>query len=159
MKDFIMLCGAPCSGKTTAAHPYIELGYAYISSDQYIEDYAKSVGKTYSDVFDEQIKPATKKMYETLTRAIETGLDIIWDQTNLSRKSRMEKLAKIPSDYIKNCIYLDVAYGILIDRNEKRYNETGKMIPYNILHRMAVQAEVPTNDEGWDLVQIRIKTE
>ena len=50
MKDFIMLCGAPCSGKTTVAQSYIELGYAYISSDQYIEDYAKSVGKTYSDV-------------------------------------------------------------------------------------------------------------
>lgn len=158
-KEFIMLAGAPCSGKSTYAKTYIDRGYVHISSDKHIDEYAKSINSTYSEVFNEYIKTATKMMYDDLDQAIKDGKNIIWDQTNLSRKSRLEKKSRIPNEYKKVCVYFDAAYSLLIDRNEKRYNMSGKYIPEEVLMRMAVQAEAPTDEERWDIIVIKVITE
>jgi predicted kinase len=152
--ELIMMCGIPCAGKST----YINRGtentdvfdeYVILSTDNYIEEYAKANNKTYNEVFDEAIDEATTRMYKDLELAIQRGKSIIWDQTNVSRKSRMKKLKKIPGEYTKTAVVLPITLEEAIIRNSQRAN---KFIPRSVLHRMYHQFEMPTEDEGFDVI-------
>lgn len=152
--ELIMMCGIPCAGKST----YIRRGtensdyfdeYVILSTDNYIEEYAASVGKTYNEVFDEAIKDATTKMYQDLDLAIQRGKSIIWDQTNLSKKSRRQKLKKIPDTYNKTAVILPITLEEAFVRNSQRAN---KFVPRSVIHRMYHQFEMPTEDEGFDVI-------
>lgn len=152
--ELIMMCGIPCSGKST----YIRRGtentdffdeYVILSTDDYIEEYAKENNMTYNEAFEDAIEEATCKMYQDLDLAIQRGKSIIWDQTNVSRKSRMKKLKKIPGEYTKTAVVLPITLEEAIIRNSQRAN---KFIPRSVIHRMYHQFEVPTEDEGFDAI-------
>ena len=149
-----MMCGIPCAGKSS----YIRRGtentdvfdeYVIISTDDYIEVYAKANNKTYNEVFDDVIGEATTRMYKDLERAIQLGKSIIWDQTNVSRKSRIKKLKKIPDTYTKTAVVLPISLEEAIVRNSQRAN---KFIPRSVITRMYHQFEMPTEDEGFDVI-------
>lgn len=156
MPKFVMLAGAPCSGKSYYSNNYYEpAGWVRLSTDDYIEAKAKEEGKSYNEVFDQYIKPAQADMESRLREAIRNNQDIIWDQTNLGKASRAKKLNKIPESYHRTIVYLytdDV--GLLLIRNDKREIETGKFIPKSVIKRMHDTQELPTIDEGWDTVHI-----
>jgi predicted kinase len=152
--ELIMMCGIPCAGKSS----YIRRGtentdvfdeYVIISTDDYIEVYAKANNKTYNEVFDDVIGEATTRMYKDLERAIQLGKSIIWDQTNVSRKSRIKKLKKIPDTYTKTAVVLPISLEEAIVRNSQRAN---KFIPRSVITRMYHQFEMPTEDEGFDVI-------
>lgn len=160
MPKFVMLAGAPCSGKSYYSNNFYEpAGWVRLSTDEYIETRAREEGKSYSEVFDQYIKPAQAEMERRLQEAIRNNNDIIWDQTNLSKYSRIKKLNKIPEHYTKTIVYLytdDV--GFLLFRNDRRAVEDGKFIPRAVIKRMLATQELPTLDEGWDSLHIdRIK--
>ncbi len=149
-----MMCGIPCAGKSS----YIRRGidntdvfdeYVIISTDDYIEVYAKANNKTYNEVFDDVIGEATTRMYKDLELAIQLGKSIIWDQTNVSRKSRMKKLKKIPDTYTKTAVVLPITLEEAVIRNSQRAN---KFIPRSVITRMYHQFEMPTEDEGFDVI-------
>lgn len=154
-KQFVMLAGPPCSGKSTFAESFD--GFVKISTDEYIEKFAKDNGKIYHEVFESCFSAAVDNMMDNLYAAIDEGKNILWDQTNLSRAARMKKLKSIPKDYFKFIVYMDTGYGTLITRNQERFQKTGKLVPDSVLQRMSVQAEIPTEDEGWDCVEIVIQ--
>lgn len=152
--ELIMMCGIPCAGKSS----YIRRGtentdvfdeYVILSTDNYIEEYAKANDKTYNEVFDDVIGEATTRMYQDLDLAIQRGKSIIWDQTNVSKKSRMKKLKKIPDTYTKTAVVLPISLEEAIIRNSQRAN---KFIPRSVITRMYHQFEVPTEDEGFDAI-------
>lgn len=152
--ELIMMCGIPCSGKST----YIRRGtensdffdeYVILSTDNYIEEYAGSVNKSYNEVFDEAIHEASAKMFEELDYAIQHEKSIIWDQTNLTKESRRQKLKKIPNSYSKTAVILPITLEEALIRNSQRAN---KFIPRSVLHRMYHQFEIPTEDEGFDYI-------
>lgn len=152
--ELIMMCGIPCAGKSS----YIRRGtentdvfdeYVILSTDDYIEEYAKANGKTYNEVFDDVIGEATTRMYQDLELAIQRGKSIIWDQTNVSRKSRIKKLKKIPDTYTKTAVVLPITLEEAIIRNSQRAN---KFIPRSVITRMYHQFEMPTEDEGFDVI-------
>lgn len=152
--ELIMMCGIPCAGKSS----YIRRGtentdvfdeYVILSTDDYIEEYAKVNGKTYNEVFDDVIGEATTRMYQDLELAIQRGKSIIWDQTNVSRKSRIKKLKKIPDTYTKTAVVLPITLEEAIIRNSQRAN---KFIPRSVITRMYHQFEMPTEDEGFDVI-------
>ena len=152
--ELIMMCGIPCSGKST----YIRRGvansdmldeYVILSTDEYIEEYAKANNKTYNEVFDDVIGEATTKMHKDLELAIQRGKSIIWDQTNVSKKSRKQKLKKIPGEYTKTAVVLPITLEEAIIRNSQRAN---KFIPRSVITRMYNQFEIPTEDEGFDVI-------
>lgn len=152
--ELIMMCGIPCAGKSS----YIRRGtentdvfdeYVILSTDDYIEEYAKANGKTYNEVFDDVIGEATTRMYQDLELAIQRGKSIIWDQTNVSRKSRIKKLKKIPDTYTKTAVVLPITLEEAIIRNSQRAN---KFIARSVLSRMYHQFEIPTEDEGFDVI-------
>ena len=152
--ELIMMCGIPCAGKSS----YIRRGidntdvfdeYVIISTDDYIEKIARENNSTYNEVFDDVISEATATMYEELELAIQRGKSIIWDQTNVSRKSRRQKLKKIPDTYTKTAVVLPITLEEAIIRNSQRAN---KFIPRSVITRMYHQFEMPTEDEGFDVI-------
>ena len=152
--ELIMMCGIPCAGKSTYIRRGIENAdvfdeYVILSTDNYIEEYAKANNKTYNEVFDEVIDEATTRMYQDLELAIQRGKSIIWDQTNVSRKSRIKKLKKIPEEYTKTAVVLPITLEEAIVRNSQRAN---KFIPRSVITRMYHQFEMPTEDEGFDVI-------
>lgn len=152
--ECVMLCGIPTSGKSTYVEKLLKLEYwknaVVLSTDYYIDYYAKKLGKTYNEVFDEYIDEATQSMNKCLNFAINNDKDIIYDQTNLSRKTRRKKLSKIPSYYQKGIVYFEIELEEALKRNEHR---EGKYIPKSVLRRMYHQFEVPSIDEGVDYVE------
>lgn len=157
MTHLIMTIGVPGSGKTTFIDNhygwtddyFLVNEYFRISSDQYIEDYALSVGKSYNEVFFDQIKPATYRMNEDLKKVVSKSGRILWDQTNLTVKTRELKLVNIPQSYKKTALYFPVNEITVWDINEKR-KQAGRSLPKQVLKSMIEQIEKPSFDEGFD---------
>lgn len=152
--ELIMMCGIPCAGKSTYIRRGVENSdmldeYVILSTDDYIEEYARANNKTYNEVFDDVIGEATTKMHKDLELAIQRGKSIIWDQTNVSKKSRKQKLKKIPGEYTKTAVVLPITLEEAIIRNSQRAN---KFIPRSVITRMYNQFEIPTEDEGFDVI-------
>lgn len=154
MPELIMLCGIPTSGKSTYVEKLKSMKYwenaVVLSTDAYIEKESKRVGQTYNEVFDDVIPDATRELELEFNRAKDKGRDIIWDQTNLSVKSRRKKLSKLPSYYRRSAVYFEVSLEDALERN--KYRE-GKFIPESILKRMWHQFEIPTRNEDFDYVE------
>ena len=154
MPELIMLCGIPTSGKSTYVEKLKKMKYwenaVVLSTDSYIEEYAKRVGQTYNEVFDDVIPDATRELELEFNMAKDEGKDIIWDQTNLSVKTRRKKLLKLPSYYRRNAVYFEVSLEEALERNKHR---EGKFIPESILKRMWHQFEIPTRNEDFDYVE------
>ena len=151
--ELVMLCGIPCSGKSTYVNKLRAYEYwkdaVVLSTDNYIEEQAKRLGMTYNEVFQDCIDEATRQLEMSFVRAKEEGKRIIWDQTNLSIKTRKKKLTKVPSIYKRTVVWFQVDLEEALKRNETR---EGKFIPESILKRMYHQFEVPTLEEGFDFV-------
>jgi len=152
--ELIMLSGIPTSGKSTYVEKLKKLSYwkdaVILSTDNYIEQYAKSVGKTYNEVFDDVISDATRELEMELNWSKSKGRNIIWDQTNLSVKTRKKKLSKLPSYYRRGAVYFEISLEEALERNKHR---EGKFIPESILKRMYHQFEIPTINEDFDYVE------
>ena len=154
-----MLVGIPTSGKSTYVKKLKSMKYwenaVVLSTDDYIEAQAKRVGKTYNEIFDDVIPDATRELELQLNIAKDKGKDIIYDQTNLSKKTRKNKLSKIPSFYRRTAVYFQVSLEEALERNKHR---EGKFIPESILKRMYHQFEIPTYAEGFDLIENGTRT-
>ena len=154
MAECVMLCGIPTSGKSTYVERLKKIKYwenaVVLSTDDYIEEYAKRVGQTYNEVFDDVIPDATRELELQFNMAKDKGRDIIWDQTNLSVKTRKKKLSKLPSFYHRGAVYFEVSLEEALERNKRR---EGKFIPESILKRMCHQFEIPTRSENFDYVE------
>jgi predicted kinase len=152
--ECVMLCGIPTSGKSTYVDKLKKLTYwkdaVVLSTDNYIEIYAKRGGQTYNEVFDDVIPDATRELELEFNMAKDKGRDIIWDQTNLSIKTRKKKLSKLPSYCHRGVVYFTVSLEDALERNKHR---EGKFIPESILKRMYHQFEIPTVGEGFDYVE------
>jgi len=153
----MMLVGLPGSGKSTwikncqkDIFEYMGLDFVVLSTDDYIEEKAKQEGKTYSEVFKKYIDEAGAHMFEELRSAIEDNRSVIWDQTNLTRKSRASKLAKFPKHYNKIAIVFCTSDEELERRLKERGEKTGKVISLEIIQSMKNQFELPSKDEGFD---------
>ena len=155
MPKLIMMSGIPTCGKSTYVQngiDYSELsdeGFTYLSTDNYIQEKAKKEGLTYDEIFDYTIKEATEEMYKLLEFAIQSKMNVIWDQTNLTVKSRRKKLKRIPKDYEKVAVYRKIPLETAMLRNQER---PGKIIPPNTLRDMHKVFQPPTLDEGFDKV-------
>ena len=151
----IMLVGLPGSGKSTYTAPLLSNGFTLISSDAYIEAVAAQQGKTYSEVFQGTIKAAGDYMHSQLRQAIAAKEPIIWDQTNLTAKSRASKIQQLlQAGYEVDAIAFEIPPAELERRRVKRAAETGKTIASHILVSMAKTYERPTKEEGFNKVSV-----
>ena len=152
MPTLTMMCGIPCSGKSSyVKETLIEScpNAIILSTDDFIERYASEVNKSYVEVFEEAIDLAHSYLEGVLSHALNRSQDIIWDQTNLSKESRMSKLARIPTQYEKSCVCVHADLRTALFRNSQRH---GRFIPRSIIVRMNSQFVLPTNEEGFDSI-------
>jgi len=150
MPELIMLCGIPTSGKSTFSKDKKYKDYVRISSDDILDEIAKKQEKSYSAVFQKNIKLAQRAMLIVLRNAIKEGKNIIWDQTNTTAKMRMEKLGMVPKNYTKKAVWFSVSLKEALIRNTKR---EGKIIPPDVIERMIKEFEIPSTKEGFDEVE------
>jgi len=154
MSECVMLAGIPCSGKSTYVEKLKKIPYwenaVVLSTDSYIEKQAQRLGRTYNEIFDDVIDDATRELELEFNEAKNDGRDIIWDQTNLTVKTRRKKLSKLPSWYHRGAVYFEITLEEALKRNETR---EGKFIPESIIKRMYHQFEIPTMTEGFEYVE------
>ena len=151
MPKLYMLIGVPASGKSTwrAQHA----GDAVIvSTDDILDQTAAARGTTYNDVFKDNIKFATQLADQRAKDAFAAGKDVIWDQTNLTPKSRKPKLALVPDSYEKIAVLFltpeDAEWQRRLD------SRPGKSIPQNILMGMKSSMVFPDPSEGFDRIEV-----
>lgn len=145
MPKLYMLIGVPASGKSTWRAQYVGTA-AVISTDDIIEQTAAASGRTYNDAFKENIKFATDMANTRAKHAFATDEDVIWDQTNLTPKSRKSKLDMVPKHYERIAVVFPTP-----DEEEwqRRLDRPGKSIPQHILMGMRDSMKLPTEEEGF----------
>jgi len=145
-----VLIGVPGSGKSTwINNQEWAKDCTYASTDEFVEEWAKTVGKTYSEVFAEYMPIAVVKMLARVAGGRDEGKDIIWDQTSCSISTRAKKIKMLPNYYKIAVVFKTPPTAELIKRLDSR---PGKEIPWNIVSDMAqkLETEPPTLDEGFD---------
>ena len=147
-----MMVGVPGSGKSTWIAQHKNQSALIASSDAYIDRKAEAVGKTYNDVFGKNIKAANQYAQQVAKQAFDLNLDLIWDQTNINRKSRAAKLAMVPDHYEKIAVYFPTPDSA--EHLRRLASRPGKQIPKHIMTSMISALEAPSSDEGFDKVII-----
>jgi predicted kinase len=148
MSTIYMLVGVPSSGKSTWASNQIwAKNCVYLSSDKFIDDYAESVNKTYNEVFDEYVKTATQLLTKKAITTNVAETDAIWDQTNLTVKSRASKLKLFPC-YKKIAVVFATPDSHELAR--RLASRPGKSISDAVMASMTSIFQMPTTEEGFD---------
>ena len=141
------LIGVPCAGKSTwIKNQDWAVDIPVVSTDNFVEAYAKEQGKTYSEVFDEYMPIAVRLMANQALVCAANGLDVIWDQTSTTINSRKRKFNTLPK-------YEHIAVVFKTpekDELEKRLaSRPGKNIPDHVMRNMIDHFDMPTEDEGF----------
>ena len=141
------LVGVPASGKSTwIKNQDWLLGLTVVSTDPFVEDYAREQGKTYSEVFAEYMPRAIDLMIEQVVFAREHGHTVIWDQTSTTVKSRARKFHMLPDYEHIAVVFKTPDHTELMRRLMSR---PGKEIPDHVIASMIASWEMPTEEEGF----------
>jgi len=144
----VVLCGLPCSGKSTFRN-ILQSDGLQLSTDDLIEEVACCEGTTYDRVWEREIKRVTQIVQDNFRNALKHRDSIVWDQTNLTVKKRRKILSQVPKGYYKIAIFLQVDEDI---RQERLKNRQGKNIPPHVDASMCKNLVPPTKEEGFDEV-------
>jgi predicted kinase len=147
MAKCYQLIGVPASGKTTWVNQQSWTApCAYISTDKWVEIYAKEVGRTYSEVFTDFMPTAVDLMAKEVVAAREIKRDIIWDQTSTTVKSRARKFSMLPDYEHIAVVFKTPEHKELMRR---LMNRPGKEIPEHVIASMISSWDEPTLEEGF----------
>jgi predicted kinase len=154
MPTYTMLIGVPGAGKSSwlAKQAIDWTNTVLASTDNIIEHRAHEQGKTYSEVFKKEIKAATREMARMIHDALDNGLNVIHDQTNVTVKSRADKLSMVPDTYRKVAVFFPTPPQAELAR--RLASRPGKMIPVNVVMGMVSQLEMPSEAEGFDHIKV-----
>ncbi len=147
MPKCYQLIGVPGAGKSTwySNQDWMK-DMAYVSTDMFVEEHAKSVGQTYSEVFNDFMPTAVDLMVEEVIKAREAGKDIIWDQTSTTLASRTRKFNMLPDYYHIAVVFKTPEHKELMRRLKSR---PGKVIPKRVIQQMTTHWEDPSEEEGF----------
>ena len=147
MPTCYQLIGVPGVGKSTWVHNQDWLlGLTIVSTDPFVEDYARAQGKTYSEVFKDYMPTAVNLMADQVVFAREHGHTVIWDQTSTTIASRTRKFNMLP-DYEHIAIVFHTPEE---EELKRRLNSRpGKEIPESVIKKMIDSFEMPTEEEGF----------
>ena len=143
---FLMMCGLPCSGKSTRAKRLSEEYNANIHSSDAIRE------ELTGDINNQDLN---SKVFETLHQRIKddlrNGVSCIYDACCVhykERKAFLQELKNIPCEKI--CILMATPYEICLERSTKR----DRKVPEYVIKRMYKSFDPPGHYEGWDNIEI-----
>lgn len=152
--QLIVMVGLPGSGKDYWIKKFLasqpDQNWYVASSDEHIEAIAVEQGKTYSEVFDSAVKEASRRMESGVNAAIRAGINVIWNQTNMSPGKRRGILSRFPKNYYKKAVVVTTDPVIHAERLKNRADSTGKNIPPHVIESMRKNYVEPTTSEGFD---------
>ena len=147
MPKCYQLIGVPGSGKSTWIRNQIwALGLTVVSTDPFVEDYARAQGKTYTEVFEDYMPTAIDLMVQQVVFAHQHGHTVIWDQTSVTVASRRKKFRMLP-DYQHIAVVFKTPEPDELSR--RLASRPGKIIPEEIVQDMIDRFEMPTLAEGF----------
>ena len=150
MPKCYQLIGVPGSGKSTWVNSQDwAVTCAYISTDKWVDIYAKETGSTYSKVFTHFMPTAVDCMVKEVELARNMGRDIIWDQTSTTVKSRLKKFNMLPNYEHIAVVFKTPEHKELMRRLMSR---PGKEIPDHVIASMIASWEQPTEEEGFSQI-------
>lgn len=154
---FIMLIGCSGSGKSTLVADIVRRrpNTVVISSDEIIEDYAREVGISYQEAYPIMKDAARDICLQTAEVAFEQGRNVIWDQTNIKREERRDRLSLVPDSYEKIGVYLVGSRDALRARIESRHASGGRDIPAFVTDQQLADFALPDFDEGFDRLMMQ----
>lgn len=140
--------GLPGSGKSTYAKNFIkEKDIEYLSSDSLRAVYGKG----------EDDQTVTPQVFGHIKRKVDEylkgGKNVLVDATSVNRKERSDYIntAKKYGTKVVALVFKMDRQG-LIDRNKKRGEQGGRVVPTHIIDRMLSKYEEPSYDEGIDVM-------
>lgn len=142
------LVGVPGSGKSTwiKSQEWVQ-DCVIVSTDSYVERFARRMGKTYSEVFDTVMPRAIRLMMRRVRWAQDRNKDIVWDQTSTTVSSRARKFSAL-RDYEHVAVVLRTpAWAELKRRLDSR---ASKRVPRRVVKSMIHAFDWPTEDEGFE---------
>ena len=148
------MVGVPAAGKSTIKQKLLDESIfenpVTISTDDIVEDVGRQLGLTYDKVWQSVYPLADSHAKIKLMNAFSGNRDIVWDQTNVSPKSRIKKLRNVPKNYRKIAFWLPFP-----DEEEwqrRLANRPGKTIPEYVRVTMTENFSVPELSEGFDFI-------
>lgn len=147
-----MLVGIPGSGKSTICEELLKntTDLTVLSTDEYIEKYAKERNKTYNEVHRESVGDAQKWMNNQIRALMNQKKNFIWDQTNVFKSARRKKITNLKQKkYNIVAVVLELTPEELNKRLSKRENSGGKHISPKIIQDMLASYERPSYEEGF----------
>jgi predicted kinase len=142
MPTCYQLIGVPGAGKSTWIKDQDwALGLTIISTDVFVEDYARAQGKTYNEVFKEYMPEAVKLMAGQAVFARQYGHTVIWDQTSTTVNSRKKKFNMLP-DYEHVAVVFGTPEPAELAR--RLAGRPGKTIPDHVMLSMLQNLKEPT---------------
>ena len=141
------MIGVPGSGKSTwIANQEWAASCVIVSTDAYVERFARRMRSTYSEVFAAVMPRAVRLMMRRVRWAQSRGLDVIWDQTSTTTYSRRRKFSALYDYQHIAVVFRTPEWPELRRRLDSR---PGKRIPRKIVKSMIHSFETPTEDEGF----------
>jgi predicted kinase len=151
MPKLYVLVGVPGSGKSTWVASQEWSNTAFISTDKFVDEYANSVGKTYSEVFQSYMPTAMNRMTEEVIEARNAGKNIVWDQTSTSRGARARKLNMLKGYEAIAVVFKTPDQEELSRRLASR---PGKNIPDHVMKQMINNFSMPSKNEGFNKIMV-----
>jgi predicted kinase len=146
-----ILIGPPACGKSTWTESHLastDRPTTVLSSDAFIEQWAKENGKTYSEAFGLlDLKEIEQKLDLALRDAARERKDIIVDRTNMRLRVRRRWLGQTPKNYVRVGVEFPIDQNVLFERLDSRAKATGKVIPHQVVLDMIENFQQPTYEE------------
>lgn len=142
----IMLMGVPASGKSTKAMNLKEKmeKVVLLSSDSLREEMFGNRQDTehHVEVFNE--------LHKRMKEALKSGVDVIYDATNINSKRRIGVLKQLPKDVTKELYYMCESHDSVIMADITREESVGG----DVINKMYKRLQIPYTHEKWDKITV-----